>query len=102
MSGDEPDRAAVDAADEDALVRHVLSLGGTPEQIEGARGNLGDLALDLTLRPDRPFTLGEVAAEAGIDWRAAERLVTAIGLPADPDEPIDRGGGSGRRACSSP
>ena len=91
VSGHEPDPAALDAADELALVRHVLALGGTMEQIEAARGSLGDLALDLTLRPERPSTLAQVAAAAGIDWRAAERLVTAIGLPADPDEPLTAG-----------
>ena len=28
---------------------------------------------------------------AGLEWEAAERLVTAIGLPADPDEPVTAG-----------
>jgi adenylate cyclase len=82
------DPSAPDATDRLALIRYVLALGGTLDQIATAKGALGDLALDLALRPDRGTTLGAVTAAAGVEWTDAERLLTAIGLPGDPDEPV--------------
>jgi adenylate cyclase len=82
------DPSAPDAADRLALIRYVLELGGTLHQIAAAEGALGDLALDLALRPDRRTTLGAVTSSAGLEWVDAERLLTAIGLPGDPDEAV--------------
>ena len=61
-----------------------MSLGATPEEV-AASTNLGELALDLTLRPRGPLPLREVAAAAGLDWPTTLRLMTAAGLPTDPD-----------------
>ena len=61
----------------------MRSLGATPEDV-AASTNLGELALDLTLRPRGPLPLGEVAADAGLDWPTTLRLMTAVGLPTDP------------------
>jgi adenylate cyclase len=65
------------------LIRFVRSLGATPEDVT-ASTNLGELALDLSLRPRGPLPLCEVAADAGLDWPTALRLMTAVGLPTDP------------------
>ena len=50
--------------------------------------NLGELALDMTLRPRGPLTLREVAASTGIDWPTTLRLMTSAGLPTDPAFPV--------------
>ena len=76
------DPRAPDAADHLELIRYVLALGATIEDVTAA--NLRELALDLTLRPRGPLTLGEAAAAAGLEWPTAERLMTAVGISADP------------------
>jgi adenylate cyclase len=81
------DPQAPDAADRLELIRYVLALGATLEDLRAA-ANLGELALDLTLRPRGSLTLGEAAAAAGLDWPTAERLMTAVGISTDPDGPI--------------
>jgi adenylate cyclase len=73
-----------DAADRPELIRYAASLGATQADID-ASSNLGELALDLTLRPRGSRTLREVASAAGIDWPTTLRLMTAVGLPTDPD-----------------
>jgi adenylate cyclase len=78
---------APDAADRLELLRYVLSRGATVQQISESR-SLGDLALDLNLRPGPRFELGEVVATAGLEWEDAERLLTALGLPAGPEASI--------------
>ena len=60
-----------------------MSLGATPEDVASS-SNLGELALDLTLRPRGPLPLREVAVDAGLDWPTTLRLMTAAGLPTDP------------------
>jgi len=82
------DPSAADAVERLELIRYLQSLGATVEQMAAAKGTLGDLGLDLTLRPDRPATLGAVVSEAGDEWSHAVRLLSAIGLPTDPDEPV--------------
>ena len=77
------DPHAPDAANNLELIRFVLALGATLEDVAAA-ANLGELALDLTLRPRGPLTLGEAAAAAGIDWPTTERLMTAVGISTDP------------------
>jgi adenylate cyclase len=84
------DPDAQDAADQRELVEYALSLGASPEEVARA-DNLGELALDLTLRPRGPLPLREVAASAGIDWPTTVRLMTAVGLPTDPDFPVTAG-----------
>jgi adenylate cyclase len=81
------DPLAPDTPDRLELIQYVLGLGATLEDVAGA-SNLGELALDLTLRPRGPLTLSEVAASAGIDWPTTLRLMTAIGLSTDPDFPV--------------
>jgi adenylate cyclase len=78
------DADAPDAEDQTELVRYLLELGATIEQIRDS-SHRGELALDLALRPLGPDTLADVVAESGISWPTATRLLTAVGLPADPD-----------------
>ena len=78
------DPSAPDATDRLELIRYVMSLGATVEEVAAAP-NLGELALDLNLRPHGQLTLGEVVAATGIEWPTAQRLMTAIGLSTDPD-----------------
>ena len=78
------DPDAQDAADQRQLIRYAMSRGATPQDVAQSP-NLGELALDLTLRPRGPLPLREVAAAAGIDWPTTSRLMTAIGLSTDPD-----------------
>jgi adenylate cyclase len=81
------DPGAPDASDRLELIRYVMDQGATLEDV--ARGTkLGELALDMTLRPRGPFALRTVAASAGIDWPTTLRLMTAVGLPTDPDFPV--------------
>jgi adenylate cyclase len=78
------DPAAPDAADRLELVELALQRGATLEDVAKAP-NLGELVLDMTLRPRGPLPLREVAAAAGLDWPTTVRLMTAAGLPTDPD-----------------
>jgi adenylate cyclase len=78
------DPDAQDDADQRELIRYAMRRGATPEEVAQAP-NLGELALDLTLRPRGPLPLREVAASAGIDWPTTLRLMTAAGLPTDPE-----------------
>lgn len=78
------DPGAPDAANHLELIRYVLALGATLEDVT-AVANLGQLALDLTLRPRGPLTLGEAAAAAAIDWPTAARLMTAVGISTEPN-----------------
>jgi adenylate cyclase len=81
------DRYAPDASDRLELIRYVLSRGATLEEMAGAT-NLGEVALDMTLRPRGPLPLREVATSAGLDWTTTVRLMTAIGLSTEPDFPV--------------
>jgi len=90
------DPGAPDAAGRLELIRYVLDRGATLEAVAGAT-NLGELALDMTLRPRGPRPLREVAASAGLDWPTTLRLMTAAGLPTDPDFPLTAGEAEGVR-----
>ena len=63
---DDPAPTAARRRDPDAqtseleLIRYVRSLGATAEDV-AATSNLGELALDLSLRPRGPLPLREVA-----------------------------------------
>jgi len=65
------------------LVRLALETGATPEEIV-ASTNLGELVLDLQLRPLGTLTVGEVVAESGLGWSSAEPFLAALGVPTDP------------------
>ena len=77
------DPTSSDTDDRLELLRYVLSRGATIDQVAASR-SLGDLALDLNLRPGPHFELGDVVADSGLEWSEAERLLTALGFPAGP------------------
>lgn len=66
-----------------ALLRQALALGASPAELR-ASANLGELVLDLKLRPRLDTTLGDAVAAAGLEWAGAERLLGTLGLPTDP------------------
>jgi adenylate cyclase len=78
------DPGAPDARDRLELIRLVMARGATVEEVAAAP-HLGELALDLQLRPRGSLTLRQIAAGSGLEWPAVQRLVSAIGLPSDPD-----------------
>jgi adenylate cyclase len=69
------------------VIRYVMALGATEEEVASST-NLGELALDLNLRPRGPLTVGLVVDPLHIEWQTASRLLTALGLAADRDEPV--------------
>jgi adenylate cyclase len=77
------DPDAPGAQDRLDLIRLAMARGATVEEV-AARQNLGELALDVQLRPRGSHTLSQVAAESGLEWPKVQRLVAAIGLPSDP------------------
>jgi adenylate cyclase len=77
------DPRASTAADRAELIRYVLSLGATVEDV-AASSNLAELALDIKLRPRSELTMGEVVDAAGLEWARAEPLLRALGLSTDP------------------
>ena len=81
-----PDDAASDD-DRDELVRLAIERGATEDDLARTT-NLGELILDLTLRPRSSQTVGDVVRDAGIDWDTAARLLTSTGLPVDPAQPV--------------
>ena len=66
------------------LIEYVMARGATADDIARST-NLGELALDLQLRPRTDDTLATVAERAGVEWRRVQRIVAALGLPVDPD-----------------
>jgi adenylate cyclase len=84
------DPSSPDAADRLSLLYEAVSLGASLEQLV-ARPNLGELILDLRLRPRLAVTLGEVVRQTELEWAQAERLLKAIGLPVDPEARITAG-----------
>jgi class 3 adenylate cyclase len=78
------DPEAPDARDRLDLIRHAMARGATVEEVAAA-ANLGELALDLQLRPRGKLTLRQITAESGFEWPVVQKLVAAIGLPSDPD-----------------
>lgn len=81
------DPEAADGPERLELIRYVLSRGATIEEVAAA-SNLGELALELDLRPRGPLTLGQVIEATDIEWPTATRLLTALGMATDPDEAI--------------
>jgi class 3 adenylate cyclase len=84
------DPAASDAGDRLEMIRYAMGEGATVEDV-GASTNLGELALDMQLRPRRAEIWGEVAEAAGLEWPTARRMLGALGLHAEPEETV-RGG----------
>jgi adenylate cyclase len=78
------DPGAGDAPDRLELIRYVMARGATVEDVAASK-NLGELALDMNLRPRVGTTLGEVVEASGIEWSKAQRLLTALGLSTDPE-----------------
>jgi adenylate cyclase len=78
------DPAGPDAAERLRLLQYALTLGALPEELV-AWANLGDLIVDLKLRPRLALTLGEAVGETALDRDEAERLLGALGLPTDPE-----------------
>ncbi len=81
------DPGAIDATDRLGLIHYVMSRGATLADVAAA-ANLGELALDLNLRPRTTRTLGDVVASTGMPWLAASQLIAAVGLATDPDAPV--------------
>ena len=83
--------AGVDADDLDALIRYVLDLGATEEEVVAAarRLGIGPLALDLAIRPPgAPLRLDAFAEQEGLDVGLARRIWRAFGLPDSDDLPV--------------
>ncbi len=81
------DPNAADGAERLELIRYVMALGATLEEVAAA-ANLGELALDVTMRPRGPLTLGKVLEPLPIESATATRLLTALGMTTDLNEPI--------------
>jgi adenylate cyclase len=81
------DPAAPEAADRLELLRYVLAEGATFEQLNESR-SLGDIALDLHLRPGPRIELAEVVASSGLEWSAAQRLLQSLEFPVRPEASV--------------
>ncbi len=68
---------------------------GTRRHTGGGRRRLQPrkLALDVTMRPRGPLTLGKVLEPSSIESATATRLLTALGMTTDLNEPITAGEG---------
>jgi class 3 adenylate cyclase len=74
-----------------ALIEHVISLGGTRDDMERAARTtgLGPLALDLALRPEgRSVPFATFLQETHLDPGQVRRLWSALGLPESPPMPF--------------
>jgi class 3 adenylate cyclase len=74
-----------------ALVEHVISLGGTQQEIEQAArvSGLGPLSLDLAMRPEGPSVPFETFLQrTDMDPEQVRRLWLALGLPESPPMPF--------------
>jgi len=94
------DPDAPDATGRLELIRYAIARGATVEDVAAAT-NLGELALDMTLRPRGSLTLGEVVEATGIEWPIAQRLLTAVGLSTNPDSLITAEEGATVRLLAS-
>jgi adenylate cyclase len=84
------DPAAADGAAQLDLIRFVMGLGATIDDM-ALSGNLGELALDLKLRPRRGPTTGQVLESLALPDGAATRLLTALGIATDRDALVTEG-----------
>jgi adenylate cyclase len=76
-----------DDDDRDELARRARAMGATDAEVERSV-NLGELVLDLTLRPRSGRTVGDVVDEIDMDDEALLRLLRSTGLPALRDDPV--------------
>jgi adenylate cyclase len=81
------DPAAADAEERLELLAYAFELGASVADVRAAK-NLGELVLDLKLRPRETATLREVMDEIGIDEAIAQRFLAASGLPTDTDRQV--------------
>jgi adenylate cyclase len=81
------DPTAADGPERLELIRYALSLGATIEEV-AASPNLGELALEMELRPRGPLTLAQAIEAMDIEWPTATRLLGALGMATDFDERI--------------
>jgi adenylate cyclase len=81
------DPDAADGPERLELIRYAMALGATIDEVARS-SNLGELALDLNLRPRGPLTLGRVIDQLSIERSTATRLLTALGMTTDLDEPV--------------
>jgi adenylate cyclase len=79
------DPAASDASDRLELIRYLLALGASIEDVATST-DLEELAMDINLRPRGASTLRDVTKELDIELGAAQRLCTALGLSTEPDQ----------------
>jgi class 3 adenylate cyclase len=79
------DPAAADADDRLRVLRTVFGLGAAADEVVEAAGTarLGDLTLDLAMRPPGPtLDLDEFAESSGFDPDLIRKMWQALGLPA--------------------
>jgi adenylate cyclase len=76
-----------DPSDRREFLRLLLGLGATPEEV-AASTNLGELALDLQLRPRSTATLREIVDSTDLDWKTARPLLMAAGLPGEEEAAV--------------
>ena len=76
-----------DEADREELQARARALGATEAEVEGAV-NLGELVLDLTLRPRSGRTVGDIVAEIDLDPDVVLGLLRSSGFPAALDDPV--------------
>jgi adenylate cyclase len=81
------DPEAADAPERLELIRYAMALGATIEEV-AASSNLGELALDLNLRPRGPLTVGRVLDQLSVERSTATRLLAALGMTTDLSEPV--------------
>jgi len=76
--------------DLEALIDFVRSLGATEEEIEAAKrtGNLGPLALDLSMRPSGEARSLEEFVSDEPDPALVRRLWLALGFPVETESPF--------------
>lgn len=81
------DPSAPDASDRLALLGEAVSLGASLDDLM-SKPNLGELILDLTLRPRLPVTIAQVISKSDLDKARAERLLRALGLSTEPEDQL--------------
>jgi adenylate cyclase len=77
------DPSRPDARERLNLLRYALALGASPGDLI-SRSNLGELILDLKMRPRLELTLSQAVADTALAWVDVARLLSAFGLPTDP------------------
>jgi adenylate cyclase len=84
------DPSSPQAADRLTLLYMALSSGVSLEELITAP-NIGELVLDRKLRPRLALTVADVVGESELEWAQVEKLLRALGVPADPEAHISEG-----------